>query len=98
MAERAKLVAAEQIHIHQCADPLICTDVEWERRYAEMIRQDMARLATMTLGYATELLRAPPFACACHGPPNCCMDVDRQAERLRHAAHIVVKLVSDREG
>ena len=35
------------------------------------------------------------FACACHGPPNCCVNRFRTAELLRRDAHIVAKMLAD---
>jgi hypothetical protein len=65
---------------------------------AEADRETRAEMAGMTLGEAVGLLRWErdngPTACACVGPPSCCVDVYRQAEALSRAAHIVVELVS----
>jgi hypothetical protein len=49
-----------------------------------------------TLGEATERLRPDriPFGCACHGPPNCCINVYDTARLLQRDAHIVVKLLA----
>jgi hypothetical protein len=49
-----------------------------------------------TLGEATDLLNWAEsedggFACACHGPPNCCINVFDVAKLLRRDAHIVAK-------
>jgi hypothetical protein len=53
-----------------------------------------------TLGEATELLNwaesgdGQGFACACHGPPNCCVNVYATARLLQRDAHILVKLLA----
>jgi hypothetical protein len=49
-----------------------------------------------TLGEATARLSPDriPFGCACHGPPNCCVNVYAAARLLRRDAHIVAKLLT----
>lgn len=35
------------------------------------------------------------WACACHGPPNCCVNVGAQARLLRREAHLVARQLAD---
>lgn len=65
------------------------------RQRAEVERQELARRAAMTLGEALELLNAPPWACACVGPPFCCHYGFVQAYALQRGAHIVAKLLAE---
>lgn len=67
----------------------------WERRQALVERQELARRASMTLGQGMELLNAPPGACACVGPPFCCLSAFIQARALQRGAHIIAKLLTD---
>lgn len=68
----------------------------WDREIRRIEREAQAAYAAMTLGEALALLRTPPWACACSGPP-CCVQWYRQARALKRAAHIAVKLMADRK-
>lgn len=63
--------------------------------YPEAMRLDRERLAGMTLGEALDLLRTPPWACACIGRPGCCIDRYAQAHALQRGAHITARLITD---
>jgi hypothetical protein len=70
-------------------------EAAWAREWAEIERQAIATRASMTLGEALELLNAPPWACACIGPPLCCRYSFIQARALQRGAHIVAKLLAE---
>lgn len=72
-------------------------DAEWRAEWAAKHRAEMLRLATtMPLSEALRLLNLEPWACACIGPPGCCMDRYATARALKRAAHIAVKLIVSR--
>lgn len=74
-------------------------DADRRRAYARTLRQEDARgrelAASMTLAEATNLLRAPLYACACIGGPLCCRYAWAQARALNRAAHITIKMIAD---
>ena len=85
-AERARVAAALATSIE---------DTRWARWRGLIEREEVARRAHMTLGEATELRAAAPWACACVGPPHCCRYAIDQAAALNRAAHIVARLLTD---
>jgi hypothetical protein len=68
---------------------------EWQRSLARLEAEARARQVDMTLGGAVELLRVPPWACACIGPPYCCRFSFDQARALQRAAHIAARQLAD---
>ena len=68
----------------------------WARSLAELVEEGRLRQIGMTLGEAMRLLRTPPWACACIGPPFCCRYAWERAAALQRAAHVSVKLFADR--
>jgi hypothetical protein len=70
----------------------------WERQLRKLERMEWERLAAMTLGDALEHLKAVrehPWACACVGPPNCCIRTLHQSQWLQRDAHILVKMIKE---
>lgn len=65
--------------------------------WRKLDRQGWERVADLTLGEAVDLLRdeLDGHACACIGPPFCCAYAYWQADALRRAAHITVKLIAE---
>lgn len=71
-------------------------NVEARVWYGNLMRQDIARIrATMTLGALAYNLRAGPSACACIGPPFCCINRGVVQRELQRSAHIVARLLLD---
>ena len=53
----------------------------------------------MTLGEAADYIRkfeTGEWACACHGPPYCCMDTYRWAQMVVRGGHIAIKQIAAR--
>lgn len=63
--------------------------------YSALIAAGHARVADMTLAKATDLHRTPAWACACIGPPYCCLFAYDQARALHRAAHIAARQMAD---
>lgn len=80
-------------------------ETAWDRADRELAAWHRARqrLAVawqqdMTLRDGVEEVRSrrvAPIACACPGPPGCCIYALEQANRLQHAAHVVVRQLAD---
>lgn len=65
-------------------------------RFAWLKREDIARImGEMTLGDLAENLRREPYACACIGPPFCCVNRGVVQQELQRGAHIMAKLLVD---
>jgi hypothetical protein len=72
-------------------------DADWRTYQRDTDREGWARVAGMTLGEAVENRRLyEQIACACHGGPACCRYGWDQEYALIRAAHIVIKLISER--
>lgn len=55
----------------------------------------------MTLGQAVDYVRdteTQDWACACHGPPYCCIQGYFRAQAILRAGHIAVKQVAELAG
>ena len=76
-------------------DHEVVEQARWTRLRAEAERKAMSYEAGMTLGGALRLLNTEPWACACVGPPHCCLHKFAQARALQRGAHIVAKLLDD---
>lgn len=89
--ERMSARAHERWMPHRIAE-----DSRWRAEMHAAHRAELVRIAGyMTLGQAREYLSREPWACACRGRPDCCMDRTTVARALIRAAHIAVKLVVD---
>jgi hypothetical protein len=66
-------------------------DHEWAREIHHAQRAEVARVrAKMTLDDAIKRRHYPPLACACSGPPDCCVDMANVADQVHAAAQRLV--------